>query len=75
MMIRSLQQRRMLFAIQLDDRYREVCEQSIRAGLRFGTKLIVSMGTSKIYPVRTCTPEMKRQIDDSIKAAPTVGLT
>jgi hypothetical protein len=48
MMIRSLQQRRMLFAIQLDDRYREVCEQSIRAGLRFGTKLIVSMGASKI---------------------------
>jgi hypothetical protein len=48
MMIRSLQQRRMLFAIQLDDRYREVYKQSIRAGLRFGTKSIVSMGASKI---------------------------
>jgi hypothetical protein len=48
MMIRSLQQRRMLFAIQLGDRYREVYERSIRAGLRFGTKLIVSIGTSNI---------------------------
>jgi hypothetical protein len=78
MMSHSRQQWRMLFANQSDDLYREVCERSMHAALRLGTGLDVSKGFVEIVYITyvlTCTPEMNRHVDDSIKAAPTFGFT